>query len=57
MKRTAKTENVKPPGDGNAVRRNSSDGYSNSMAFLGEASPLLQSGTYLRSGLSSDMGC
>ena len=55
MRRTAKTENVKPPGDGNAVRRNSSDGYSNSMAFLGEASPLLQSGTYLRSGLSSDM--
>ena len=54
MRRTAKTGNVKPPGDGNAVRRNSSDGYSNSMAFLGEASPLLQSGTYLRSGLSSD---
>ena len=29
------------------------DGYSNPAAFLGEASPLLSSGTFLRSGLTS----
>ena len=55
MRQTAAGRNGKPPGDGDAVQRRSADGYSNSMAFLGEASPLLQSGTYLRSGLSSDM--
>ena len=31
-----------------------SDGYSNTAAFLGEQSPLLSSGTFLRSGLTSD---
>ena len=31
-----------------------SDGYSNAAAFLGEQSPLLASGTFLRSGLTSD---
>ena len=31
-----------------------SDGYSNAAAFLGEQSPLLSSGTFLRSGLTSD---
>ncbi len=30
------------------------DGYSNAAAFLGEDSPLLASGTFLRSGLTSD---
>ena len=30
------------------------DGYSNAAAFLGEQSPLLASGTFLRSGLTSD---
>lgn len=30
------------------------DGYSNPAAFLGEQSPLLASGTFLRSGLTSD---
>ncbi len=30
------------------------DGYSNAAAFLGEDSPLLSSGTFLRSGLTSD---
>ncbi len=30
------------------------DGYSNAAAFLGENSPLLASGTFLRSGLTSD---
>ncbi|MCR5565958.1 MAG: DUF1073 domain-containing protein [Clostridiales bacterium] len=32
----------------------SRDGYSNAAAFLGEDSPLLSSGTFLRSGLTSD---
>ena len=32
----------------------SSDGYSNAAAFLGEDSPLFSSGTFLRSGLTSD---
>ena len=31
-----------------------SDGYSNAAAFLGEQSPLFSSGTFLRSGLTSD---
>ena len=31
-----------------------SDGYSNAAAFLGEESPLLSAGTFLRSGLTSD---
>ena len=31
-----------------------SDGYSNAAAFLGEASPLLSAGTFLRSDLTSD---
>ena len=35
-------------------RRGAADGYANSLAFLGEASPLLQAGTYLRSGLTGD---
>ena len=30
------------------------DGYSNSAAFLGSDSPLLSSGTFIRSGLTSD---
>ncbi len=30
------------------------DGYANAAAFLGEESPLLSSGTFLRSGLTSD---
>ena len=30
------------------------DGYSNTLAFLGEDSPLLSSGTYRRSGLSDN---
>ena len=30
------------------------DGYSNSAAFLGESSPLLSAGTFLRSGLTSN---
>ena len=33
--------------------RASMDGYSNAAAFLGEASPLLSAGTFVRSGLSS----
>ena len=35
-------------------RRETRDGYSNAAAFLGEASPLLSAGTFLRSGLTSD---
>ena len=35
-------------------RLNGADGYSNAAAFLGEDSPLLASGTFLRSGLTSD---
>ena len=38
---------------GRSARR-ASDGYSNAAAFLGEQSPLLSSGTFLRSGLTSD---
>ena len=34
--------------------RRAEDGYSNAAAFLGEASPLLASGTFLRSGLTAD---
>ena len=30
------------------------DGYSNGAAFLGEQSPLLSAGTFVRSGLTSD---
>ncbi|MBR5962238.1 MAG: DUF1073 domain-containing protein [Clostridia bacterium] len=36
------------------ARRFAFDGYSNAAAFLGEDSPLLASGTFLRSGLTSD---
>ena len=32
----------------------STDGYANPAAYLGESSPLLSAGTFLRSGLSSD---
>ncbi len=35
-------------------RRVLSDGYTNPPAFLGEASPLLSAGTFVRSGLSQD---
>ena len=35
-------------------RLRGADGYSNAAAFLGEDSPLLASGTFLRSGLTSD---
>ena len=35
-------------------RLRGTDGYSNAAAFLGEDSPLLASGTFLRSGLTSD---
>ena len=35
-------------------RLNGADGYSNAAAFLGEDSPLLACGTFLRSGLTSD---
>lgn len=35
-------------------RRGAADGYSNAAAFLGEDSPLFASGTFLRSGLTSD---
>ena len=31
------------------------DGYTNSSAFLGEASPLLSDGTFVRSGLSDNL--
>ena len=34
--------------------RRAADGYSNAAAFLGEDSPLLSAGTFLRSGLTSD---
>ena len=36
------------------ARRFAFDGYSNSAAFLGDESPLLSSGTFVRSGLTSD---
>ncbi len=54
MRRKKTVCSVKPPGNVEPAQRSTADGYSNSLAFLGEASPLLQSGTYLRSGLSSD---
>ena len=38
----------------NPRRLRGADGYSNAAAFLGEDSPLLSSGTFLRSGLTSD---
>ncbi len=34
--------------------RRAGDGYANPAAYLGESSPLLSAGTFLRSGLSSD---
>ena len=34
--------------------RRAADGYANAAAFLGEDSPLLSSGTFLRSGLTAD---
>ena len=36
-------------------RRISSDGYSNELAFLGEASPLISAGTFNRNHLTSDL--
>ena len=42
---------VRPPRNSPAFV---ADGYSNAAAFLGEQSPLLSSGTFLRSGLTSD---
>ena len=45
-----------PEGDRNTLRvLSSSDGYANPAAYLGEASPLFSAGTFLRSGLSSDI--
>ena len=45
-----------PEGDRKALRvLSSSDGYANPAAYLGEASPLFSAGTFLRSGLSSDI--
>ena len=38
----------------NSRRLSGADGYSNSAAFLGDESPLLSSGTFVRSGLTSD---
>ena len=40
--------------DVGTARRFAFDGYSNAAAFLGEDSPLLSSGTFLRSGLTAD---
>jgi len=39
---------------GRPVPRQAADGYANAAAFLGEASPLLSAGTYVRSDLSRD---
>ena len=39
---------------GRPVPRQVADGYANAAAFLGEASPLLSAGTYVRSDLSRD---
>ena len=36
------------------MRLTGRDGYANAAAFLGENSPLLSAGTFLRSGLTSD---
>ncbi len=43
-----------PPGRAPFPPFSGADGYANPAAFLGENSPLLQSGTFLRSGLTAD---
>ena len=48
-RRTAPPRRAGPP-----VKKPAADGYSNPAGFLGEASPLLSSGTFVRSGVSSD---
>ena len=48
-RRTAPPRRAGPP-----VKKPAADGYSNPAGFLGEASPLLSSGTFIRSGVSSD---
>ena len=64
---TSGKQNIRPgmaPGLSSRAKRSeaegsqaafSCDGYSNAAAFLGEESPLLSSGTFLRSGLTSDL--
>ena len=53
MKRK-KRRTVPPRQPGPPGKKPAADGYSNPAGFLGEASPLLSSGTFVRSGISSD---
>ena len=54
-KGTSAPHGVIPSKGSQALRRGISlDGYTNPLAFLGESSPLLSSGTYIRNNLTSD---